>query len=379
MFIPVRTDRPLRRTPWVNYTIIAVNVLIYALTAGQRAPWPASSGYLNPAMPQVAQFVTYQFLHAGWQHLLGNMLFLFVFGNNVEDRLGGVSYLCFYLTSGVLAGLGHAMVEPNPVLGASGAVAGVSGAYLVLFPVSNVTIVYWMIFIGAFEVSSMLLILFQIAQDAVMYVAHFGGVAYLAHLSGYAFGFAVAMGLLWIGLLPREPYDLLAMIEHRRRRAQFASLARKGFQPWQHEAPASQPAPGRRAPTDKHRQQIMSLRQQTSNALRDHDFPRAAEAYIHLVQLDPQQVMSLQQQLDLANQLMTQQRYESAAHAYELFLTTYRGYAHREQVELILGLVYARYLDRRQRANELLSAALPRLEDPAQKELARQTLQGVSG
>lgn len=377
MFFPIRTDRRLRYVPWVNYALIAANVVTFLTTASRGSAQSLSPYLLNPVLPETAQFITYQFLHASWEHLLGNMLFLYVFGNSVEDRLGKVGYLCFYLAGGVLAGIGHALVEPNFVLGASGAVAAVSGAYLVLFPVSNVTIVYWFIFIGTFEVSSMILILFYIAQDAVMYVMHFGGVAYLAHLSGYAYGFAAGIGLLWVGLLPREPYDLLAMLEHRRRRAQFTSLTRGGYQPWDHMGSPQTPGTPD-TPPDPLQQQIMDLRAKINSEASAHNLDHAAEVYTQLLGLDAGQVMNQQQQLDIANQLMTQHRHAVAAQAYELFLNTYPGYAQREQVELILGLIYARYLHRWQRAKELLSAAITRLHDPAQKELAQQVLRQIA-
>lgn len=378
MFFPIRTDRQLRHTPWMNYSLIAVNVLVYLTTSGNVPRSTLSLYWLNPTLPQLSQFITYQFMHGGWEHLLGNMLFLYVFGNSVEDRLGKIGYLSFYLAGGVLAGVGHTLVEQNPVLGASGAVASVSGAYLALFPVSNVTIVYWFIFIGAFEVSSMLLILFQIGQDAVMYVANFGGVAYLAHLSGYAYGFALAMGLLWIGLLTREPYDLLTMLEHRRRRAQFAALTRKGYQPWQHNGPDSQDTSKKDDPPNPQQQQVMDLRAQITQAISAHDFNLAAELYTQLLGVAPDQVLQQQQQLDVANQLMSQEHHEAAAHAYELFLSTYKHYPHREQIELILGLIYARYLDRRERARELLGQSVTRLSDPAQMHLAKQTLEEIA-
>lgn len=379
MFLPIRTDRRLKRTPWVNYVLIATNVLIFLMTSSSvlgRSMTPNWLSPLSPVMPQVPQFITYQFLHANLMHLVGNMLFLFVFGNSVEDRMGKFNYLCFYLAGGVLAGLGHALVQHNPVVGASGAVAGVSGAYLMLFPNTKVTIIYWFIFIGAFEVSSMLLILFQIGYDAFMFVGQHGSVAYLAHLSGYAYGLTVAMALLWFGWLPREPYDLLAVIEHRRRRTQFSALTRKGYQPWNHDANGLSSSDSDPKTTEQ-QQIVMSLRRQINEALGDRQPEIATDLYGQLMELDPKQVMGSSQQLDLANQLMSQKLYQSAAHAYELFLNTYKSYAQREQIELILGLIYARYLDRRDRAAELLNSAITRLQSD-QKYLAQQALAEIS-
>ena len=104
MLIPLRTDSPLRATPWTNWALIAANLLIYLITA--RYPELANGYTLNPAYPKLLNYFTYQFLHANFPHVLFNMLFLYVFGNNVNDRMGNLGYLAFYLAGGVFAGLG---------------------------------------------------------------------------------------------------------------------------------------------------------------------------------------------------------------------------------------------------------------------------------
>ena len=396
MFIPIRTDRRLLHTPWVNYALIAANLLIFMAThkqVAQVAIWlergmtldditrsyPVFNYYLIPIAQRLEQFITYQFLHGDIRHLAGNMVFLWVFGNSVEDRLGKVGYMGFYLAGGVIAGLGHALTAVDPVLGASGAVAAVTGAYLVLFPLSNITIVYFIVFFfGAFEASSIVLILFQIGYNIVMHLIGGGNVAYVAHLAGYAFGFGIAMALLGVRLLPREPYDLLAMIGQRRRRAQFRQVARDGHQPWQNPNPDDPPPSEGATPTLTERdQQIMALRTSITDAMGNHDLGPAADAYEQLLQIDDDQVMSQQQQLDISNQLMIDNRYDTAARAYELFLAKYKRYDQREQVELILALIYFRYLEHGQRARELLTAALPRLRDTEQKQLAEQMLADI--
>ena len=399
IFFPTHTDRKLKHTPWVNYTLIAVNVVVFILTANQvdrvqeyfsvlnfvhdvptvahvKEPWLLSY-YLQPGGGSVLQYFSYQFLHSGWMHLIMNMLFLFVFGNGVEDRFGKVGYLFFYLAGGVIAGLGHAMLESNPVLGASGAVAGVTGAYLALFPLSNVTIVYWWIVPGSFEISSMLLILFQVAQDVLFQLGGVAGTAYLAHLAGYAGGFAFGMGLLMLRILPREPYDMLALIEQRRRRAQFSRLAQQGYQPWEHSRPGEPPKGGETPVTTEKQERVMRQRAGINAALAAHDMPKAAELYTQLLQTDPEQVLGRQQQLDIANQLMSEGQYEVSASAYQLFLVTYKSYSDKQQVQLILGLIFARYLDQRQRAKELLSQAIPRLTGD-ELALAKQVLDEIS-
>jgi len=374
MFIPIRTDRQLRSTPWLNGTLIAANLLIFWLGRQVGEFRAATEPYmLDPTTPHLLQFFTYQFLHADWMHVIFNMLFLYVFGNSVEDRLGKVGYIGFYLCGGVVAGIGHAFVKESPVLGASGSVAAVTGAYLALFPLSNVTIFYWVvILVGTFEISSMLLILFRVGQDLVFELMNIGGVAYIAHLAGYVFGFGICMGLLKVRLLKREPFDMLALLEQRRRRAQFQSMTREGLNPWASDT-ADRPddAQSRDAAP---REELMMMRQKIIDALTEHDSAEASELYEQLLHDDPAQVLSQEHQLDLANQLMQRGQYDVAARAYELFLTTYGSYSQHEQVEMILGLLYARYLDQPDRARTLLARARPRLNDREQQKLADQML-----
>ena len=127
--IPIRTNiRPLR-TPYTNYVLILANVIIFLITysphysfaVGGRTEealraW-ADQFMLNPARPYLWQFVTYAFLHGSWLHILGNMFFLYLFGNNVNDKLGHLGYLCFYLAGAVFSAAGHALVSSTPILG----------------------------------------------------------------------------------------------------------------------------------------------------------------------------------------------------------------------------------------------------------------------
>jgi membrane associated rhomboid family serine protease len=376
MFFPIRTDRRNEHTPWVNITLIVVNALIFLYTRERLDDPKVYRFLLNPDYAQIYQFITYQFLHDGPMHVISNMLFLWIFGNAIEDRFGKIGYLFFYLAGGVIAGAGHCMMSHTPVLGASGAVAAITGAFLALFPRTYVTIAYWFFFIGTFEVAAMWLILLQIAQDLFFQIAGGGRTAYLAHLAGYAFGFFVGMSLLWVRLLPREPFDLLAMFEQHRRRQKFRELTKQGYHPWEHVKAGDPPRAGsaKAAPADPRLSQIMDLRAKIQQELSGHDLPRAAESYAQLLEIDPSQTMSRQAQLDLASQLYASEQYEVAAQAYELFLSTYRGDAQREEVELLLALVYARYLARHQRAKELLASALPRMHDSGQKAMAQQLL-----
>lgn len=157
MFVPLRDDNPLRviRWQWVTVGIIATNVLVFLLQmtapgqiytasfaeipseligSGGRAAYGPQD---QLAVPEALTLITYQFLHGSWIHLIGNMLFLWVFGDNIEDAMGHMRFLVFYLLCGIAGGLAHAVMTPTsdiPLIGASGAVAGVISAYLILHP-----------------------------------------------------------------------------------------------------------------------------------------------------------------------------------------------------------------------------------------------------
>ncbi|WP_428387492.1 rhomboid family intramembrane serine protease [Mucisphaera sp.] len=378
MLLPLKTDRPQRRTPYVNYGLIGLSVLAFIFTPGVRAalgtePYrQAAQFFLWPGAETVWQFITYQFLHADWVHLTGNMVFLYVFGNAVEDRLGKVAYLFFYLAGGVVAGLGHVLTDTSPVLGASGSVAAVTGAYLALFPQSVVTILYVLVIIGTFEVSGMALILFRVAQDLLFYWMGIGRVAYMAHLAGYGFGFAVSMGLLLTGLLKREPYDLLSLIAHRRRKAEFSRMSKRGYKPWEG-IEAQGGVTKADEPLSEAQQRVAAVRKQIGEAMGKGELSRAAVLYTDLLTIDEKQALAVDAQLDVANQLMSDQRHDAAARAYENFLSVYPTYHERAQVQLILGLLYVRYLDRPQRGRELLASAEPRLSGD-ERELAKRVM-----
>jgi membrane associated rhomboid family serine protease len=386
MLFPIRTERRVTRSPWMNYSLIIANVAVFLLlqeqalfillgqagVIGPNVRFDSSVFTLWSDHPQVFQFFSYQFLHGGWLHLIFNMLFLWVFGNAVEDRLGKATYLGFYLAGGVLAGLGHVLTEPLPVLGASGSVAGVTGAYLALFPLARVTVVVWFFIITFLELPSLLVILFYVGWNVFsQFLGGGGNVAYTAHLAGYLYGFALGMGLLLSRLLSREPYDMLSLIEQKRRQAKFRRATRSGESPWQGQIgePGGEPAP---APTAEE-QALMERRQEINRALQQGRSSDAGALYAQLLEEHPDQVMSEQQQLDLANQLMSEGRYQAAAAAYELFLRHYPAHRHVQQVRLILGLIYARYLGRKERARELLGQAVDQLQGEDQA-LARQVM-----
>lgn len=375
MFIPVRSDRPLRTTPYVNYALIVLNALIFVLTTKHLSSDQYTQVHdfmLWKQGTSIWQFITYQFLHASPMHLIGNMIFLWVFGNAVEDRLGKFGYAFFYLAMGVFAGLGHWLTSDAPVLGASGSVAGVTGAFLALFPRTRITFIYFWFIIGTFEIPAMLVVLFYFMKDLFFLGMNVGNVAYTAHLAGNVGGFVVAMLLLWPRLLPREPYDLFSLWTHKRRRNKFRKLANEGYQAWEGKAHR----PGKKGPagemTEKDKQ-VMEQRQAISRAINSHDLQEASRLYNAMVDQHGEQALSQRHQFEVANHLAGQDEHALAARAYAILLNTYPQHTERAHVQLMLGLINARYLNRPDQARPLLQEASQRLhgDDAA---LARQLL-----
>jgi membrane associated rhomboid family serine protease len=200
--IPLRDVVPSRTTPYVTIGIIALNALAFwfelSLSGGARQGFLREFGIV-PAEFGWTTLVSSMFLHGGWLHIIGNMWYLWIFGDNVEDRLGHGRYLVFYLMCGALAGLAQTLVTPDsyvPTIGASGAIAGVMGAYFVLYPHSRVlTLIPLFIFIEIIEIPAIfflgfwfLMQLFSGAGSIARTTGSQGGVAFWAHVAGFLVG-----------------------------------------------------------------------------------------------------------------------------------------------------------------------------------------------
>ncbi|MGH7213365.1 MAG: rhomboid family intramembrane serine protease [Tepidisphaeraceae bacterium] len=368
MFFPVRTDSPLRSTPWMNWALILLNVGLFVLQ--KIRPELESRYVLHPRDPQLLDYFTYSLLHGNVAHIVSNMLFLYIFGNNVNDKMGHLGYLGFYLACGVFAGVGYVWGADQPVLGASGAVAGVTGAYLVLFPRSSITVIYLFVFIGTLEIPSMWFIVFFFLKDLFYnFSGVVTGVAHSAHLSGTVFGFVVCFLLLMGNLLPRDQFDIVALVQRWNKRRQYRDMVAKGYDPF-----AYTPKPADLAPPDPKAQRVLDLRSEIAEAMAHGKLPDAAALYVKLRQVDANQVLARQAQLDVANQLASDQRYQQAADAYELFVRYYPNFEQMVQVELMLGLIYARYLHQYPKAKEYLLRASAKLHGRQEMELAKAEL-----
>ncbi|MEM9578274.1 MAG: rhomboid family intramembrane serine protease [Pseudomonadota bacterium] len=212
---PIRDHNPSGRTPYVTYALMAANIGIFLSYFGMMEDVRAMNTlWLNWAMIPARlsagdgffTLVSSMFLHGGILHLAGNMLFLWIFGDNVEDRLGHIRYLLFYVACGVLAALSQYIVDPSsgvPMVGASGAIAGVMGGYLLLFPKAKVDIL--IIIIVIFKVLPIPAWIMLAIWFAMQFVGGVGsstteaGVAYWAHAGGFIAGLVLIVPL-WLRL-----------------------------------------------------------------------------------------------------------------------------------------------------------------------------------
>ncbi|AZM74895.1 rhomboid family intramembrane serine protease [Streptomyces sp. G3] len=263
MVIPVHDVNPARRTPWVTYALILANVLVFLFTPGMTGSatgdgslaqmcdlqafldhWAAvPQELLQHRMPRLVptgavgvgpqgpgcvvappgydkspelSVLTAMFLHGGWLHLLGNMLFLWIFGNNVEDRMGHLPFLLFYGVCGYAATYGFALLNADsgaPLIGASGAIAGVLGAYLVLYPRARVWVLVPFLIFLPLRLPAWLVLGFWFGLQAVYSsggaVSDAGTVAYVAHVVGFVVGMLIAWPLRRGTPPPPEPRGLL--------------------------------------------------------------------------------------------------------------------------------------------------------------------------
>ena len=207
---PLKDNNPTRNFPIITVMLILINVAVFFYTdflglAGDDfylkfTVIPVNVVSLGNATSQgpvqaMESLLTSQFLHGGLLHIVGNMLFLWIFGNNVEDKFGKIFFLFFYLTCGVVAAWAQILGDPSsqiPMLGASGAVAGVMGAYLMMFPRAEVLTLFWIIiFIRLIWLPAYVIIIFWVVLQVInqfFFTPQGSGVAYLAHIGGFASG-----------------------------------------------------------------------------------------------------------------------------------------------------------------------------------------------
>lgn len=310
--IPIATDQSARKSPRVTMFLVAANVLAYLwmLTVARGSDdalpafvmrWGLSRAAFEPWQP-----ITYQFVHDPgtiW-HILGNMVFLWTFGSAVESRMGRPGFLAFYLAGGAVAGLLQIATSAGPVIGASGSVSAVTGAFIALFPRARVAVLF---LFSVMPVPAMLLVALYFAADLLgAFGAGRGGVGHMAHLGGTAFGLLVTMGLVATGVVRRNDMDLAFVIRQWWRRREMRRALEEGAAgsgPWTANAAAGMRAVAEVSAADATRaaaRQAARERAAAGESFARGDFVRAAASLESALALDPDAAEADESRLMLA-------------------------------------------------------------------------------
>ncbi|MDP7009444.1 MAG: rhomboid family intramembrane serine protease [Phycisphaerales bacterium] len=368
MLLPIGTDVRLKKDPTVTYLLIGLNMLLFALYwAVQRATGDNGSGEMLMYVKQlfedgelsrgqfhVLNLCTYQFIHAGWLHVIGNMIFLLPFGKVVEDRLGHVGFLALYLGCGMVGGILHVLFYSNPVIGASGSVCGITAAFATIAPKARIRILFVFFIITMIEVPGLLLVLFQIAFDSLNLFGSIAGAdggrtAWVVHLGGYATGMGIVLLLFCTKLLPRGEFDLCSLITQAKRRRTFRSTLKQPNSKKEKEKDT-------RSPSDRAQARITRLLQEGQH---DH----AMEAYRNVLQTTPAFRLAPQCRIEVANSLVQGGHVKEAAALYESYLSQTPTPEDAPTVALFLAAKYIRTLGNSKRSVELLELYAPKFTD----------------
>jgi len=235
LLFPLGVDVPMQRLPWMNWLLMLVIVVCHVLSSvDPELTLPFILGIDGEVVP-IALFtritvdesplswIGHMFLHGGFWHLAGNLIFMWAFGNAVCAKIGNIVYAVAWIGLGLLAALAHVVTTGGPMLGASGAINGIVGMFLILYPINEITMFYFVfllvrVFTGTFALASYWMILLWFAFDVLGFVTKGEDVAYAAHVGGFVGGAALALGLLAVKLLESDEHEcnLLEVIAERR-------------------------------------------------------------------------------------------------------------------------------------------------------------------
>jgi membrane associated rhomboid family serine protease len=196
------------RSPWANLALLAINVVMFVLTVSGGLSEEMLGRLVLFDWSSPLGFIGYQFLHAGIWHLVGNMILLWVFGNALNGIMHDVDYIVAYLVMGAVAGAVHLLVDGHPVVGASGAISGLMGLYLTVYPINQVSCFYfWIVRVGTFDIKGYVLIILWFGWDLISALRHVPGIACWAHVGGMVSGVVIGLVLLKLGRIHIADYD----------------------------------------------------------------------------------------------------------------------------------------------------------------------------
>jgi membrane associated rhomboid family serine protease len=205
LFIPFHVDVPMRRVPWMNWVLIGVTIVFYPLCISGSGK-TALGEFLTAGGPSVLGLAGDVLVHGGLGHLLGNMFFLWIFGNAVCSKVGNFAYPIIYFGIAFVEGVLTFAIDPRPAIGASGAINGIVAMFVVFYFLNDISCWYCNIFAGAgvFSISSIWMILLWLVFDIIGLLQGSGGTSYLSHLFGFAAGFTLAVVLLKTSFVKME-------------------------------------------------------------------------------------------------------------------------------------------------------------------------------
>lgn len=356
MLIPIGTTIRHQRQPLVTQILIGANILIFALQ------WAIArqSGTINEVFPFFNELklssthfhwyslITYQFLHASWWHVLGNMLFLLPFGKAAEDRLGHIGFLVFFLGCGSLCGGLHALLSESPVIGASGSVCAVAASFLVLAPKTHIKVIYIFFLIGFIQIPSILFILFYVLFDTFGLISNMLGAnseptAWMVHLGGYLSGFIICFLLLKKSYITSSEFDLPTMLSQMNRRQQYKKMIES----------TKKAMPSQKVNL-KQADQAALERNEISKLIYDRNYEKAFEQYNEAKTTFNGFVLGKHVQLELGNWLFANNYSKNGCTMFEDYLKAYPQADDIGDVALLLLAKYTRTIRNIKKAKQIL-------------------------
>jgi len=407
VIIPIGDDNPSLRIPYVTYGLVAINVVIFVLV-NRFGSLPASVSREWGFVPNDLKwytFVTSVFLHGDFFHILFNMLFLWIFGDNVEDKLGHVLYFVFYLVAGALACTFYMLFTgfsggSIPLVGASGAIAGAMGCYMLFFPNANIRYFYWVFwfFMGVIPIRAKWSLGLWIAMNLVNWLVlnsrYVTGVAYAAHVGGFAVGIGAGMlAKSWLVRKGRvtgyDEYTGFAPPGTGRGTARRERTERFTPQSFQQARPESTPREPRstqvrreyvspRVQTERDGEGFFGMEEAIAENLRTAQMDVALEKYREYVRMRHAKALPSWAQIKIAAELFKMKDYEAALEAYRRYLARYPGGPDAAEAKFRLGVILSRYRKEYFRAREYLLQAVVEHPDPKIVAFARTELERVS-
>ena len=386
MLIPIGTDQNRQRRPRATGGIIVLNMLVYLLALVLEASGASSLDAFmsnlslssqNLREGNIWQLLTYQFAHSPDDifHLGFNMLFLWIFGSALEDRMGHLNFTLFYLMGGAVAGIAHTIESMSPVIGASGAVCAVTGGFLILFPKARIRIIFFFFLIGIYMIPAMWLVAFQVIVDMFGWLNPKEPVAYMAHLAGYLYGFILISLLILVRIIKSDQNNLIYLMKQRKRRSEYKRIIR-----------ASQPTSFMGQPdsaqlpvlTEQDRDpEETRQRSKIIRLFRAGKFKEAQNSF-RLLQINyPESVLPESVQLDMANRIQADGDHDTAATAYKRYLEKYPHSRQTPEVKLLLALLMIRFQNQADEARSLVEQSLPELHLESHRNLANRLMQEI--